>query len=80
MRREQVGQDDAATLKEIAVALDKVGRQLDAADRMRGHSPWRAISDLETAIKGSANLLSDRFRGTHSALVERLLACDNLHL
>jgi hypothetical protein len=71
---------DAAILEQIILALDRVGGELDAADRIRGYEPWRAIARQEAEALRLAAGLSDRFRRTHPDLMRRLLACANLHL
>jgi hypothetical protein len=80
MWKEKIGEEDKKTLREIVTALGEIGSQLDAADKLRGHDPWHAIASQEARIKDLARLLSDRFRRTHSDLVRRLSACENLHL
>ena len=71
---------DTMILRQITNALTEVGSQLDAADRMRGHSPWSAIGRQEAEIKRLARGLSDRFCMAHPGLVEQLRSCRNLHL
>jgi hypothetical protein len=80
MRKDRIGEKDKKVLREIMMALGKVGSQLDAADKVRGHNPWSAIAGQEAKVRSLAELLSDRFCRTHSELVQRLLACTNLHL
>jgi len=72
--------EDTKTLREISTALGEIGKQLDAADKLRDHSPWKEIAAQETRIRDLAELLSDHFRSTHSALARQLFACENLHL
>jgi hypothetical protein len=71
---------DRKTLHGIAAALDEVGRQLDAADRMPGHDPWPAIARQGATVRDLAGMLSARFRRAHPDLVARLSGCTNLHL
>ena len=70
---------DIEILRQITSALDAVSSQLDAADRMRGHSPWAEIAGQEAEIRRLAEGLSDRFGITHPGLVERLRSCRNVH-
>ena len=71
---------DAAILGHITVALEKVGRELDAADRVPGHDPWGAIVRQETRVRSLAAGLSGGFRLAHADLADRLRACRDLHL
>lgn len=80
MREDRIGEEDKKVLRKIMTALGKIGGQLDAADKVRGHNPWSAIARQEEKVRSLAKLLSDRFCRTHSELVQRLLACTNLHL
>lgn len=80
MQRDRVGQEDQKRLLEIAAVLDRVGQQLDAADRTRGHDPWSAIAGQEAEMRRLAEGLTDRFRETHFDLARRLLTSMNLHL
>lgn len=73
-------EEDRNTLRKICAALDEVGRQLDAADRVPGHDPWSAIARQGALVSRLAELLSARFRCTHLDLAERLSGCANLHL
>ena len=72
--------DDRDALRKICAALEEVGRQLDAADRMPDHDPWRAIAQQGTIVRSLTELLSDRFRRAHPALVARLSDPASLHL
>ena len=65
---------------QIIGALREVVSQLDAADRIHDHDPWRVIARQESEIGRLTGLLSDHFRGTHSDLVQRLSVCTSLHL
>lgn len=80
MCKEEISQEDKETLREIAAALGKVGSQLDAADKVRGHDPWGVIARQEATVRSLTELLSDRFRRMYSDLVQRLSTCTNLHL
>ncbi|MBN1641696.1 MAG: hypothetical protein JXA09_10710 [Anaerolineae bacterium] len=71
---------DAAILERIALALDAVGHELDAADRVPGRDPWGAIAAKEAQVHSLAVGLSDGFRLAHANLAQRLLGCTNLHL
>jgi hypothetical protein len=76
----EVGKEDRKTLREIAAALGKVGSQLNAADKVRGHDPWSVIARQEATVRSLTELLSGRFRRMYSDLVQRLSTCTNLHL
>ena len=73
-------QEDGTNLKAIAAALGRVGSELDAADRVRGHSPWGEIARQEKRIGCLAKRLSGGFCRAHPDLVRRLAACTSLHL
>jgi hypothetical protein len=78
--REIAEEEDIRTLRQIVAALGEVGSQLDAADRVRGHTPWEGIARQEAAIQNLTARLSGRFRRRHRGLVERLSTCAVLHL
>ncbi len=75
-----IDRKDAEILGHIVLALDRVGGELDAADRMPGHDPWSAIAGQEAHVRSLAKGLSGRFCRAHGDLAARLLACANLHL
>jgi hypothetical protein len=77
--RAQDRADDTTILGRISIGLTEIGSQLDAADRMPGHSPWSAIADQEAEIRRLAPGLSDRFSTAHPDLATCLRSCHNLH-
>lgn len=80
MWRGKIQVEDSKVLQEIIAALDEIGSQLDAADRIRDHNPWVVIAGKELEIKRQITLLSGPFSRTHGDLLERLVKPSGLHL
>jgi hypothetical protein len=73
-------QTDRYVLEAIVEALERVGRELDAADRLPDHDPWPAIARQEEAVRHLAGQLSEGFWAQHAPLSRRLAEATALHL
>lgn len=61
-------------------ALERVGRELDAADRLREYDPWLEITRQEELIRRLAQQLSVDLWSEHPELAQRLAGAAALHL
>lgn len=75
-----MGATDLRILESMAIALQRVGNELDRADRSTDYDPWPEIARMEELVRSSACRLSEHAWQNHPSLAKSLSDATDLHL